>query len=69
MVGAKGFAAKVWMFESMDMSGMDTLSRVELDEFAGGEWVNKVGRLGRFVKVESEVVSRELLPNREVLGR
>jgi len=29
MVGAKGFAAKVWVFESVDMSGMDTLSRTK----------------------------------------
>ena len=38
VVGTKGFAAKVWMFESMDVSGMDMLSRAELDEFVGGEW-------------------------------
>jgi len=37
MIGAKGFAAKVWMFESVDVSGMDPLSRVEDVKFVSGE--------------------------------
>jgi len=38
VIGAKGFAAKVWMFESMDVSGMDPLSRAKDVKFVGGEW-------------------------------
>jgi len=38
VIGAKGFAAKVWVFESVDVRGMDTLSRSEDVEFVGGEW-------------------------------
>jgi len=38
MVGAKGFSAKVWMFESVDVSGMDTLSRVKNVELVRFEW-------------------------------
>jgi len=37
VIGAKGFAAKVWMFESVDMSGVDALSRMEDVEFVGSE--------------------------------
>ena len=37
MIGAKGFVAKVWMFESMDVSGMDALSRAEEVELVGGK--------------------------------
>jgi len=37
VIGAKGFTAKVWMFKSMDVSGMDMLSRVEDMELVGGE--------------------------------
>jgi len=38
VIGAKGFAAKVWVFESVDVSGMDTLSRTEGVELVCGEW-------------------------------
>jgi len=38
MIGAKGFAAKVWMFKSVDVSGMDPLSRTEDVKFVGGKW-------------------------------
>jgi len=38
VVGAKGFTAKVWMFESVDVSGMDTLSRLEDVKFVGFVW-------------------------------
>jgi len=37
MIGAKGFAAKVWMFKYVDMSGVDMLSRAEDNEFVGSE--------------------------------
>ena len=37
MIGAKGFVAKVWMFESVDVSGVDALSRVEDMELVGSE--------------------------------
>ena len=37
VIGTKGFAAKVWMFESVDVSGMDALSRSEDVEFVSGE--------------------------------
>ena len=38
VIDAKGFAAKVWMFESVDMSGMDTLSRPKDVKLVGGKW-------------------------------
>ena len=38
VVGAKGFLAKVWMFESVDVHGMDPLSRTEDVKFVSGEW-------------------------------
>jgi len=40
VIGAKGFAAKVWMFESVDVSGVDALSRAKDVKFVGGkgEW-------------------------------
>jgi len=38
VIGAKGFAAKVWMFESMDVSGVDTLSRAKDVELVGSKW-------------------------------
>jgi len=38
VIGAKGFMAKVWMFESVDVSGMDMLSRTEDVELVSGEW-------------------------------
>jgi len=38
VIGAKGFAAKVWMFKSVDVSGVDALSRTEEVEFVGSEW-------------------------------
>jgi len=38
VIGAKGFAAKVWMFESVDVSGMDALSRAEDVKLVSGEW-------------------------------
>jgi len=45
VIGAKGFMAKVWMFESVDVHGMDTLSRPEDVEFVGGErWLTKQRR-------------------------
>ena len=37
VIGAKGFTAKVWMFKSVDVSGMDTLSRLEDVEFVSCE--------------------------------
>jgi len=37
VIGAKGFVAKVWMFESVDVSGVDALSRVEDMELVGSE--------------------------------
>ena len=37
VIGAKGFLAKVWVLESMDVSGMDMLSRAEGVKFVG-EW-------------------------------
>jgi len=38
VIGAKGFAAKVWMLESVDVSGVDALSRAKDDELVSGEW-------------------------------
>jgi len=37
VIGAKGFVAKVWMFESVDVSGMDPLSRTKDVKFVGGK--------------------------------
>ena len=37
VIGAKGFLAKVWMFESVDVSGVDALSRTEDVELVSGE--------------------------------
>jgi len=38
VIGAKGFLAKVWVFESVDVSGMDLLSRVKDVKLVGSEW-------------------------------
>ena len=38
MIGTKGFTAKVWMFESVDVSRMDVLSRMEDVKLVGGKW-------------------------------
>jgi len=38
VIGAKGFVAKVWMFKSMDVSGVDALSRAKDVELVSGEW-------------------------------
>jgi len=38
VIGAKGFAAKVWMFKSVDVSGVDALSRVKEVELVSGKW-------------------------------
>jgi len=37
VIGAKGFVAKVWMFKSVDVSGVDALSRMEKMKFVSGE--------------------------------
>jgi len=37
VIGAKGFAAKVWVLKSMDVSGVDVLSRTEDVELVSGE--------------------------------
>jgi len=37
VIGAKGFVAKVWMLKSVDVSGVDALSRAKDMEFVGGE--------------------------------
>jgi len=48
VIGAKGFTAKVWMFESVDVSGMDTLSRAKYVELVSGEgrWSKEGGEKG-----------------------
>jgi len=38
VIGAKGFVAKVWMFKSVDVSGMDPLSRAKDMKLVGGKW-------------------------------